>query len=102
MKKWQDATIFSFFPSAAAARMAVANVRMNYCLRNLSTASIENKLPAKICRLNYRQRNSFKWSNKKFVRLRTLLLRYPVLIQEFALLPSAHDRVLDVWRGLAG
>jgi len=43
MKKWQDAMIFSFFPSAAAARMAVANVRMSYWLRNPSTSPIEKK-----------------------------------------------------------
>ena len=43
MKKRQDATFFSFFPSAATARMAVANVRMSYWLRHPSTSPIEKR-----------------------------------------------------------
>jgi len=56
MKKWQDAMIFSFFPSAAATWMVAANVRMSYCLRNPSTVPIEKRLPTNL-RLNCRLRN---------------------------------------------
>ena len=56
MKKWQDAIIFSFFPSVAAARKAVANVRMSYWLRHPSTSPIEKRPPVNV-RLNCRMRN---------------------------------------------